>query len=251
MQPLYFTILALIFVTVAAAFALAHRLAQGRVIFDDTPDTPAPFGYRMAWVAVRTRDAARVIQVLGLRPQEHANWRTGIGTVYDTSLGETHLYVTPPVNGWTFVVGQSLPQPLGPGFVDKCIPMLLDLAAKFPEAQYFLSSPAIEFYAWARVFNGKLVRAFAIGDEGIIWNKGKATPDERNLGLKLTEARSGRGRKETAAMLVYPTEAHVMYLAGCWSLDPTSIASKGVDQATGYICAPPAKWRPERLRRTA
>mgnify|MGYP000849805022 CR=1 FL=1 len=100
---MYFTILALIFVTVAAAFAPAHRLAQGRVIFDDTPDTPAPFGYRMAWVAVRTRDAARVIEVMGLRPQEHANWRTGIGTVYDTSLGETHLYVTPPVNGWTFV----------------------------------------------------------------------------------------------------------------------------------------------------
>lgn len=249
---MYFTILALIFVTVAAAFALAHRLAQGRVIFDATPDTPAPFGYRMAWVAVRTRDTARVIEVLGLRAQEQANWRTGIGTVYDARLGEAHLYVTPPINGWTFVVGQCLPQPLGGGFVDKCTPMMLDLAAKFPEAQYFLSSPAIEFYAWARVFNGKLVRAFAIGDEGIIWNKGKATPDERNLGLKLTETKNGRGRKaESAAMLVYPTEAHVMYLAGCWSLDPTSIASKGVDRGAGYICIPPGKWRPERMRKTA
>ena len=250
---MYFTIFALILLTVAAAFALAHRLAEGRVLFDATPDTPAPFGYRMAWLAVRTRDAQQVADVLGLDVLEAANWRTGIGTVYDERLGETHLYLTPPLNGWTFVVGQCLPQPLGRGFTDKSTPMLLDLAAKFPEAQYFLSSPAVEFYAWARVASGKLARAFAIGDEGIIWNKGKVTAEERSLGLKLTEIKAPRSRKgeSAAAMLDYPTEAHVMYLAGCWSLNPTTIAATTPGTGTGYICAPPAKWRPERLRKTA
>ena len=283
------TICVLIIVTVSiAAFMLAPRLAEGRVVFDNTPDTPAAFGYRMAWLAVRTRDTARVAEVLGLPMLQQANWRTGVGTVYDPRLGENHIYIAPPVNGWTLVVGLSLPQPLGGGFVDKCLPMMLDLAENFPEAQYFLSCGAIDFYGWARVLDGKLVRAFAIGDEGVIWNKGKATKEERALGLKLLDVKGVRGRKSDigSAMTVYPTEAHVMHLAGLWSLDPTSLATSAAraeapmpepgqyngrtarkaarkaardaaamaaadTPALGVICATPGHWRPERLRRTA
>ena len=247
------TICVLIVLTVAvAAFWLAPRLAEGRILFDETPDKPAPFGYRMAWLAIRTRETARVADILGLDMLQRANWRTGVGTVYDARLGESHIYITPPVNGWTFVLGLSLPQPLGRGFVDKSTPMLLDLAAKFPEAQYYLSYSPIDFYAWARVVDGKLVRAFAIGDEGVILNKGKASKEERGLGLKLFEVKGVKSRKSDIgpAMLVYPTEAHVMHLAGCWSLDPTSIAGNATDAALGVVCSTPARWRPERLRRT-
>ena len=247
------TICVLIVATVAiAAFMLAPRLAEGRVLFDETPDRPTPFGYRMAWLAIRTRDTAKVADVMGLQMLQRANWRTGVGTVYDQRLGETHIYISPPVNGWTFVIGLSLPQPLGRGFVDKSTPLLLDLAAGFPEAQYYLSHAPIDFYAWARVADGKLVRAFAIGDEGVIWNKGKASKEERGLGLKLFDVKGMKTRKSDIGppMPVYPTEAHVMHLAGCWSLDPTSIAATAVDASLGVVCATPARWRPERLRRT-
>ena len=79
------------------------------------------------------------------------------------------------MRGWTFVVGLPLPHPVGRGFVDKCTPMLVDLGGRFEEVQYFFSYPPIDYYAWARVKDGRLVRAFAVSDEGIVWNKGRAT----------------------------------------------------------------------------
>jgi hypothetical protein len=181
-----------------AAFVLAPRLAVRRVAFDTTPDRPHPFGYKMAWLAIRTRDMARVAEVLQLEVVETANWRSGIGTAYDDRLGQSHVFLSPPVDGWTFVVGLSLPHPMNRNFVDKCTPTLLDLGAAFPDVQYYFSYPLIDFYAWVRVCNGKLLRAFAIGDEGIIWNKGRLSKDERSLGLKLFEVRGVRGRKGDA-----------------------------------------------------
>lgn len=244
-----------IVVTVSiAAFVLAPRMFEPRVVFDRTPDPPAAFGYRMAWLAIRTTDQSRVAEILHLEALETSNWRTGIGSMYDEKLSQGRVYLTPPVNGWTFVVGLALPQPLSRGFVDKCTPVLLDLAGAFPEAQYFLCYPPIEFFAWARVAEGKLVRAFAIGDEGMIWNKGKATKEERGIGLKFAEVRGVKSRKSDVGppMPVYPTEAHVMHLASCWSLDPTSLeATKAGDGGLGYICATPLSWKPTRLRRTA
>ncbi len=247
---------AFVVTTVAiAALVLAPRMFTPRVVFDKTPDPPAAFGYRMAWLAIRSTDTAHIAEVLQIEPIERANWRTGIGTVYDERLGEGKVYLTPPVNGWTFVVGLSLPQPLGRGFVDKCTTMLLDLAGSFPEAQYFLSYPPIDFFGWARVQDGKLVRAYAIGDEGIIWNKGKPTREERGLGVRLGEVRGVRNRKGDAGtpLPVYPTEHHVMHLASCWSLDPTTLAAgkADADSGIGYVCATPGAWKPERLRRTA
>ena len=166
------TIAILLPLTIAiAAFVLAPRVVKRRVIFDATPDRPAPFGLKMAWLAIRTRDTARVIDVLGLVNPRPCNWSSGIGTVYDDQLSENHVFVSPPVNGWTFVVGLSVPYPVGRRFVDKCTPMLLRLGAEFIEVQYFFSYPPIDFFAWARIIHGRLVRAFAIGDEGTIWNK--------------------------------------------------------------------------------
>lgn len=236
--------------TVAAAFVLGARLANGRILFDRRPDKPVPFGYRMSWLAVRTSDMRALIGALGMPLVQRANWNTGLGTVYHPSFGETHIYVTPPVNGWMFVVGLALPQPLGPGFADKTTPLLLRLAAIFPEVQYYSSCPALDFYAWARFKGGKLLRAFAINDEGVVWDAGKPTKEEQGLGLRMFEPRKGRRKKDAEAeMPSYPTEAHVLHLASCWSLDPTSLSGAKADLALGVICGVPATWRPERLRK--
>jgi len=246
------TIAIMIALTVAAAaLALAPHMAQGRVIFREEPDRPAAFGYKMAWLAVRTRDAVGLAEELGLVAPAPCNWNSGIGSVYDDALGADHVFVSPPVNGWTFVVGLSLPHPVGRNFVDKCTPLLMGLAGRFAEVQYFFSYPPIDFYAWARVIDGRLVRAFAVGDEGVLWRKGKTTREERALGLKLFEFRGVRGRKGDAGgeMILYPTEDHVLRLAERWSLDPTKLdGSAVVAPGTGYIARAPASWRTERLR---
>jgi hypothetical protein len=252
--PVILAIAVMIALTIAAAaFFLAPRLTESRVVFSADPDAPAAFGYDMAWLAVRTRDTESVVSALGLQDPQRCNWNSGIGSVYDGDLGENHVFVSPPVNGWTFVVGLPLPHPSSSAFVDKCTPLLVALGGRFVEVQYFFSYLPIDMFAWARMVDGRLLRAFAAGDEGVIWNKGKTTREEKALGLKLFELRGVRGRKGDAGgeMILHPTEDHVMRLALKWSLDPTRLNVTSSGPGVGYIALAPAAWRPERLRSAA
>ena len=247
------TIVIMVTLTAAvAAFVLAPRLADDRVVFEQAPDHPRSFGYRMAWLAVRSRDTQAVARALGLVAPEPCNWRSGIGTVYDAHLGNDHVFVSPPVNGWTFVVGLSLPFPAGRSFADKAMPMLKNLNRSFVEVQYFFAYPPIDCFAWARLLEERVVRAFAITDAGVVWNRGRTTKEERALGLKLFDFRGVRGRKGDAGgeIILYPTEQHVLKLAERWSLDPTRLDGVTVSApALGLIALAPASWRPERLRK--
>ena len=191
----------------------------------------------MAWLAIRSDEPDAVIEALRLENAAPCNWNSGVGAAYDDWLGAAHVFVSPPVRGWTFVVGLPLPHPVGRGFVDKCTPMLVDLGGRFDEVQYFFSYPPIDFYAWARVKDGRLVRAFAVTDEGIVWNKGRASKEERGLGLKLFELRGVRERKGDAGgeLIMHPTEDHVMRLASRWSLDPTTLNETHAPAAFGHI----------------
>jgi hypothetical protein len=186
---------------------------------------------------VRTDDADRVAALLGVTDQEPANWRTGLGAVYDATLGRTAVYVSRPVSGWVFVVGTSLPQPLGPRFADKTTPLLVDLGAGFSDVQYFSCHADVDYFAWARVTNGKLVRGFAIGSDGPIWSHGRPDRDERALAPGLSEVRGVRNRQGDAGegLIVYPTEAQVMALAGRWSLDPTRLQASSAEPAVGVL----------------
>jgi hypothetical protein len=265
-------VLVLITITVAA-LVLAPRLAEGQIVFGLVPDQPPPFGCRMAWLAIRTRDTSRVVEALDLVDVRSANWNTGLGTVYSDEWAETHVYVSPPVNGWTFVVGLPLPHPLGKSFVDKTTPLLLALGSRFIEVQYFFSYPVIDFFAWSRIIDGKLLRAYAIGDEGVIWNKGKPTREEKTLGQKLFELRGvkgaandpragevgeraprrGRGRRKSGEgeVILYPTEDYVMTLAGKWSLNPMRLDGLKTKPTLGFVGRVPQTWRPELAQRIA
>lgn len=248
------SILIMVIATVAvAAFKLAPRIGHGRVVYPTTPDRPLAFGYQMAWLAIRTRDTAAVVEALGLDAPQPCNWNSGLGTVYDARLGQNHIFVSPPVNGWTFVVGLPLPQPMGRSFADKASPLLSDLGRRFVEVQLFIAFPPVDLFAWARLIDGRLVRAFAIGDEGIIWNKGKTTKEERALGLKLFELRGVRDRRGDAGgpLILHPTEDHVMQVARKWSLDPTKLGPKSGSEAMGLIACAPNSWRVERLKKAA
>lgn len=239
----------------AAAFLLAPRFTESKVVFDTRPDGPRNFGYRMGWLAIRTRDSERVIERLGLTDLIETNWDNGIGTIYDEHEAASRVYVTPPVNGWTFVIGLALPQPLGRSFVDKTTPLLLELGSYFIEVQYYLACPDYDCFAWARVVDGKLVRAYAINDEGVVWNKGKQSKEERTLGNKLFEVRGVKRSPNDAKgeLVLYPTEQHILQLAGKWGLDPSELEKLDPPASTtlGIIGTAPSRWKVERLRRTA
>lgn len=239
--------------TVAVAFWLTRRSQSDQVMLDTSPDRPCGFGCGMSWLAVRSRDPNAVLEALDLYDVTPCNWNSGIGAVYDRRLGASHVFVTPPVRGWIFVVGLALPHPVGRGFVDKCTPLLVDLGGRFTEVQYFFSCPPIDYYAWARVRDGRLARAFAVTDEGIVWNKGRTTKEERSLGLKLFELRGVEGRKGDAGgeLILHPTEDHVMRLAHRWSLDPTTLDTLSGETGAGHLAIAPMSWRAERKRKIA
>ena len=239
-------------IAIIAVF-IAPRFITPRVIFDGEPDAPRAFGYRMAWLAIKTESAASVIAALELNDVQSANWNCGIGTIYAADLSDTYVFVTPPVKGWTFVAGVPLPHPAGRSFVDKLTPLLGRLSSEFKDVQYFAAFPVIDFFAWARLERGKLIRAFAIGDEGVIWDRGRLTLEEKALGLKLFDLRGIKGRTGDAggAIILHPTETQVLTLAGAWSIDPAALDRIDGIPATGWIARAPSSWRAERIRRAA
>jgi hypothetical protein len=227
-----------------AAWQAARRLRS--------PDRPQPFAQGLPWLAVHARDTRRIIAALGLASPRPANWSTGLGQVQGAA-GAGLVFVSPPVSGWTLIAGLSLPGPVGRRFVDKCTPLLQSLSQQFGEVQYFQADAQIDLYAWAKVADGRILRAFAIGDEGIIWNKGKLSKDERGLGLKLFELRGvdgGSGASAVGDLFAYPTEEHVGRLAAKWSLDPQALG-RSKELSSGYLAEAPGAWRPERMARAA
>jgi hypothetical protein len=239
--------------TLIAGTVLAPRLLPRRIVLDEAPDGPRPFGRELSWLAIKTRDTSRVVEVLQLSDLSPANWNSGLGAVYDRELSDAFVFVSPPLHGWTIVAGVALPLPAGGSLIDKMSPLLQRLAARFSEAQYFATFPVIDFYAWARWEKGRKRRAFAIGEAGIVWADGRLTPDERNLGLSFIELRGIKDRQGDigGALDLYPTERHVLGVAGAWSLNPLAVAASDADAGVGWIARVPQSWRAERRRRAA
>lgn len=206
-------------------------------------DMPCAFGCKMAWIAVRTRDTARLIETLELEDALSSSWSVGIGTVYNQRIGLERVFVTPPVDGWSFIVGLSLPMPADDVSGDLCSPLLEKLSVEFDAVQYFMSYPELSFYAWARLRSGTIKRAFACGQEGVIWNRGAVTPEERAAGMQFFDLRDVSNGDETSTMPVL-RESHVLELARQWSLDPSRLDVRDhLEMSVGYIATAPLSWR--------
>lgn len=210
-----------------------------------TPDLPLPFGKNTGWIAVKAGSTRKVANVIGLSKRETANWRSGLEAVQNPVLGANKVFVSPPLDGWIFIVGSAIPFPGAAKHADQCTPLLTGLGNKFPEVQYYFADEELGFFAWARLKNGKIGRAFAWGDEGIIWNRGRATPEERALGLRPLEPQTAKLEDRASAIqrLVYPSEDHVHRLAGAWSINPMDIKFMETSEGVGIVGTTSASWR--------
>ena len=246
------TLLAVTAIAIVTMCAMP-KFARKSILYDLVPDTPRAFGYKMSWIAILTTDTESVLDALGVSGETASNWNNGIGTIYDPWLGPDRLFVSPPVDGWTFVIGLALPHPVGPGHVDKCTPLMTRLSRAFADVQYYFSYPALDFFAWVRFREGRLLRAFANSGGDVVWSKGAISRAEQTLGLKLFELRGVKGRMGDVGgeILLAPTQDQVMQIARAWSKDPTSLTACAARPGLGYIVPAPAAWRAERLTRTA
>jgi hypothetical protein len=242
-----------ILTTVIAGKVVVPRYITHHVRLANFPDQPRAFGRDMAWLAIQTDDSNAVATALGLSGLRPANWSSGIGAIYDSEVSDGLLFISPPIQGWTIVAGESLPLPADAPFIDKMTPLLTHLGKQFPAVQYFASFSIIDFYAWARLDKGRPKRAFAIGESGIVWKSGKPTIEERRLGLSYVVIRGIAERHGDVGghLLLHPTEENVFALAAGWSLNPMALDGFAQPRAAGWIADAPRAWRPETARRVA
>jgi hypothetical protein len=239
-----------LYIALRLARPLVEHVRAERVV--RKPDKPIAFSGGLPWLAVKAGSVRSIAAALGLQEPKAVNWRHGLAEIEAADESRPSVFVSPPVLGWTLVVGLPLPGPVGRRFADKCTPLLQDLSRRFKEVQYFQGDGTVDLYAWARAIDGRVTRAFAIGDEGIIWNKGRLTKEERSLGLKMFELRgveTGAAAAAVGDLFAYPTEEHVLKLASHWSLDPSALDKAEARAGAGLIGRAPASWRPSRAAR--
>jgi hypothetical protein len=224
--------------------------------FDQTPDAPKGFGFKVSWFAIKASDPAPVIDALELGEATPANWSSGLAAVYGD---DPWVFASPPVSGWVLVVGSSLPYPTDETHHDigrRFDVLFSRLMHRFDDVHFFGSHRVVDFVAWARAVKGKSTRAFAwCGSEGaVLANAGEQTPEEAKLGfvnlsglspsdatdkIFAIEEEQGTEEDKFVANGLSPREARakvrqngrggfhsetdVVELAALWSIDPTRL----------------------------
>jgi hypothetical protein len=177
------------------------------------------------WIAIHTPDAAGVFNALGLDHPQPGHWT-------QCAPGSGRMFVSVPVNGWTLVCGDGIPDPVED--VDRCFRFLCNLSTALGHVQLFSASAILDDHAWARVESGRVIRGYAWARGQTLWNQGEVTADERQLGLRCfgygecTDPQDWRLRERVTENLV-----KVPLLAARWSLDPAELESVPSTRASG------------------
>lgn len=244
--------------------------------FDQTPDQPESFGYKVLWFAIKAADPVSVLNALELREATPSNWVSGLAAAYgDPQSSDIWAFVSPPISGWVLVVSSSLVYPtiethhdIGRRF-DVLFSRLME---RFEDVQFFGSHRVVDFVAWARALKGKPTRIFAwSGSEGtVLANIGEQTAEEAKLGFpdlsglspsdagnrifEIAEQQnaeesaliaSGLSGREARARLrqngrhAFVSETDVVELAGLWSIDPTLLSDQDHPLALGLAARLP------------
>lgn len=195
----------------------------------DTPDTPVSFGYKMTWLAIPTENTKQVVEALKLTNTKKCNWQSGIETAYSS---ENMVFVTPPVAGWTFVVGYGVG---GLDSKDNQLMQLIQMLAKvFPDFYYFGTHRVVDYHSWIKVKDGKIIRAYAyLGESGeTILNQGELTPEEIELNFKFFDEKAKEAENDAyfeREDLRWADEEDVINISKKWSrstMDLETITAK-------------------------
>lgn len=192
----------------------------------DRRTAPSVTAFPSRWLAVRSTNPMAVQAALGLRKATPCSWEEGLSGAH-----EQRLFISPPISGWTLVMGSSLPDPSDD--VDRSFHFLLDLSAKLGHVQFFSLNRAVHHHAWVRTDFGQVQRAYAWAGK-TLWNQGRKTASEVDLGLKCFDY------GEPPLLLDF-TESdpaalnteRVLMLAARWSLDPSGIDPRMLRESQG------------------
>ena len=99
-----------------------------------TANTPEPFGFKCAWIVVRSSSSQEVMKALPLKQKGEVTWSAGIAQAY-----ENGYFVTPSVSGWVGIVASSLMKD-----EKQAARLASELSVKFGEAQFFFTHRVVE-----------------------------------------------------------------------------------------------------------
>lgn len=170
---------------------------------------PYGFGYKMAWLAIPCDSPQSVARLLAIDgDQEHVDWSSGVQTVYSAEIGENVVFVTPPIDGWMFVIGWWCWQE-GHDRLDVA-DIVKPLSSAFGRACGFVSHRVSSVYGWILAENGEIRRTYLIGDGQIDRNEGEIETVEQGWGINLSDPGDA----------LQVDEESVFEVAAQWSLDP-------------------------------
>jgi hypothetical protein len=196
----------------------------------EAPDLPLPFGPRIAWLALDTKNTRAVARAIGLREAREATWAEGVKGAYQSSV-----FITPPLGDWTLAVSTALFPPDEVALFVK--PLLERLSGQFRDAQYFCTQRDLQLHGWARARKGQLVRGYAwLGQKALtLWDAGKPTKEERDLGFRFAEGQPPTVEQSENEQATVLDEDGVMQLAYVWSIDPTTLDEQFSEPLPGLL----------------
>jgi len=217
--------------------------------FDQTPDKPKAFGFKVLWFAVKAADPTSVLDALEFGGATPANWASGLAAAYgDRRSNDAWAFASPAISGWVLVVGLSLPHPTIETHHDigKRFDVVFSrLMRRFDDVQFFGSYRVCDFVAWACAVKGKPIRIFAYFGSEVLANVGNLSglsPSDANDEMyRIAEKNSaeldklcvaGLSRREALKLVRqngrsdFPGETDVVDLAALWSIDPIQLGDQ-------------------------
>ncbi len=194
------------------------------------------FGYKCAWIAVRTDSPLTVATALGLRNLRPSSWEEGIAAAYRYEpkvILSRHAFLTPPIDGWTLCVSTAF---FKLEREQQLVPFLCNLSRQLQTVvQCFQTHRVVEAHTWGWAESGNLMRLYGyLGERGeTLFDIGGQTDAEASLGFRFFDERSPEASDPKVDYwaredLTFPNEDHVMQLAGKWSIDPTTLEEREV-----------------------
>lgn len=181
------------------------------------PETPIPFGPKMAWLAVPGFKPSEVIAALRLDDVQTANWSKGLQEAYaDNNL----VYVSPSLGGWVLVIGKTLWERADMNRSAENIPWLKEICRKFGNACFFSTMRGLNNHGWVGIRDGQIFRAYGYSGElqDLIWLIGE--PTEEEIAINPAFITEMREKYQPGFRPIIPDEKLVLAVAAAWSVDP-------------------------------
>lgn len=176
------------------------------------PIFDAPF----RWMAIRGADVNLIQSALRLRNPRPCSWEEGLHRAL-----EHKLFITPPLNGWTLVMGSDLPDPAEDP--DEVFHLVRELSSLLGEVHFFSMNRLFSHHSWVLAEGGSIRRGYCWAGQ-TVWNQG--VPTRAELSLNMTTYDYGRGPERGLFSYADPlgaTTDKVTALAARWSVDPTTV----------------------------